>query len=175
MDPEPNSWCKFFKFNGLHIEDCFQLKKEIDRLIQEGHLKKYVKRSLGGGSRGSSSQGRDVIRIPKPSKGKELSKEDSNKTTCQTFDTITWGFVGSRKTSWARKKYACQILAIVDSPIDSKAGKWEPLKAKNTFSKKASTDFHMHNDDPIYIFVRCNNWEVKRVLSDQGSYVGILY
>lgn len=40
---ELGRWCKFHRVKGHHTEDCYQLKKKIDSLIQEGHLKKYVK------------------------------------------------------------------------------------------------------------------------------------
>lgn len=43
MVPELGRWCKFHRVKEHHIEDCYQLKKEIERLIQEGNLKKCVK------------------------------------------------------------------------------------------------------------------------------------
>lgn len=41
MGPEPNKWCKFHKLKGLHTWIFYQLK-EMEHLIQENHLKKYV-------------------------------------------------------------------------------------------------------------------------------------
>lgn len=43
MGSGPGRWCKFHMVKGHQTEDCHYLKKEIERLIQEGHLKKYVK------------------------------------------------------------------------------------------------------------------------------------
>lgn len=85
---EPNSWCKFYKDYRHHTEDCSRLKKEIERLIHEGHLNKYVKHSLGGGSKVSSYQGRDVLKPPRSSNGKDPSKDDDIKTICHMLNTI---------------------------------------------------------------------------------------
>lgn len=60
MGLEPNSWCKFRKFKGNDTNDCYQLKKEIQRMIQEGNLKKYVKGGFARGLFECNSQGRDA-------------------------------------------------------------------------------------------------------------------
>lgn len=43
MGYETERWCKFHIVKGCHTEDCYHLKKEIENLIQEGNLKKYMK------------------------------------------------------------------------------------------------------------------------------------
>lgn len=43
MGHESNRWCKFHKVKVHHTKYCYQLKKEIIHLIQEGHHKKYIK------------------------------------------------------------------------------------------------------------------------------------
>lgn len=46
-------YCKYDKVKSHHTNDCHQLKKEIEKLIQEGHMRRYVQgpqprsRSLG--------------------------------------------------------------------------------------------------------------------------------
>lgn len=37
------------------------------------------------------------------------------------------------------------------------------------FSKKDATGIHPHNNDSMVIIVKCKDWEIKRVLVDQGS------
>lgn len=58
---EPRRWCKFHKVHGHHAEDCYQLKKEIERLIQEERLKKYVKGDFSHVLDKSNLRGRDEI------------------------------------------------------------------------------------------------------------------
>lgn len=61
MGYELGRWCKFHRVNGNHIEECYQLKKEIERLIQEGHLKKYVKGDFSHSKDKYNSQKRDNV------------------------------------------------------------------------------------------------------------------
>ena len=35
-------YCKFHRDHGHQIDDCIQLKKEIEFLIRRGHLGRYV-------------------------------------------------------------------------------------------------------------------------------------
>lgn len=37
MGPEPSRWCKYQKVKGHHTNDCYQVKREIVRLIYEDH------------------------------------------------------------------------------------------------------------------------------------------
>lgn len=37
-------WCKFHKDHGYDTEDFIQLKKEIEKLLDEGHLREYIQR-----------------------------------------------------------------------------------------------------------------------------------
>lgn len=43
------------------------------------------------------------------------------------------------------------------------------------FSKREATNIHPYNDDPMVITMRCDEWKIKRVLVDQGSFAYILY
>lgn len=43
MGSKPGRWFKFHRLKGHHIEDYYELKKDIERLIHDEHLKKYVK------------------------------------------------------------------------------------------------------------------------------------
>ena len=39
---DDTKYCEFHKGHGQQIDDCIQLKKEIEYLIQRGHLSRYV-------------------------------------------------------------------------------------------------------------------------------------
>lgn len=57
MGLEPNRCCKFHKFKEHHTKYFYQLKKEIERLIQEGNMKKYAKNGSTQTPREYRSQG----------------------------------------------------------------------------------------------------------------------
>ncbi|XP_043694049.1 uncharacterized protein LOC122644721 [Telopea speciosissima] len=52
----PNKYCLFHKDNGHDIEECYQLKREIEELIKVGHLEQYIK---GGREERGSRQPED--------------------------------------------------------------------------------------------------------------------
>lgn len=54
---EPGRWCKFHKVKGHHIQNFYHLKKEIERPIHDGHLKKYVKYDSSHSSNKSNPRG----------------------------------------------------------------------------------------------------------------------
>lgn len=82
MGPEPGRWCKFYKVKGHHTEDRYQLKKEIKRLIHEGHLKNYVKKDSSRGPDKSISRGRDDVGSYEPNKMDETPKDEGCKFLC---------------------------------------------------------------------------------------------
>lgn len=82
MGSESGRWYKFHRVKGLYIEDCYQLQKEIETLIQKGHLKKYVKGDSSHSNGKSKSRVRDGARIPKLNKSKEAPHGESSKVVC---------------------------------------------------------------------------------------------
>lgn len=76
---EPNRWCKFHIVKGYHTEDYYQPMKEIERLIQEEHLKKYVNIDSSHGPDKSNSHGRDNTESLGPAKMDESSQGNGRK------------------------------------------------------------------------------------------------
>ncbi|KAK3037261.1 hypothetical protein RJ639_029673 [Escallonia herrerae] len=72
----------------------------------------------------------------------------------------------------ARKAYAREVY-ITSQPPDKKS-KTVPLAAI-TFSDEDSKDIQTPHDDPLVITVRAGNFDVKRVLIDNGSSAEILF
>lgn len=59
----------FNKVKRHHTEGCYQIKREIEHLIQEGHLKKYANGVFAQSPGEPNSQGRDDYGIPLSKKG----------------------------------------------------------------------------------------------------------
>jgi len=47
MGSDPDGWCKYHRIQGHTTDNYWQLRKEIDKLIQEGKLRGYVKGGRG--------------------------------------------------------------------------------------------------------------------------------
>lgn len=61
MGHKPRRWCNFHRVKGHPTKYCHQFKKKINRLIQEGRLKKYVKGNSYYTSDKSNSQENDTL------------------------------------------------------------------------------------------------------------------
>lgn len=92
-----------------------------------------------------------------------------------TLKTIAGGFIGGQETNSSRKRYARQILSVENLPQVNMEGELEASEAKTAFSEKYATDIHTHKDDTMVIVVKREDWEINRVLVDQGSFAYILY
>lgn len=79
------------------------------------------------------------------------------------------------ETSFTGRKNPLQILNIKYLAYIESKGKTQALEATIAFSKKDETGVHPHNDDPMVITIRCGEWEIKRVLVNQGNSTNILY
>lgn len=114
MGHEPGRWRMFHKIKWHHTKDYYQLKKEIEMLIQEGHLKNYVMGDLSHGLEKSSSHERDDWGSPRLNKTSEASQGAGNKVLRHKLDTITRGFTGGMEISFVHRWYTHQILNIED-------------------------------------------------------------
>lgn len=92
-----------------------------------------------------------------------------------TLKTIEGGFFGDGETNSVRRKYACQILTIEGSPTSSDMAELEAIEYEISFFEKNVADTHPHDDNPVVITVRCDNWKIKKVFIDQGCSTDILY
>ncbi|XP_011083385.1 uncharacterized protein LOC105165930 [Sesamum indicum] len=65
-----DKYCRFHRERGHNIEECFQLKDEIERLVRQGYFRDRVPPNckISGEGRTSRSRSRDRDRNPDPSK-----------------------------------------------------------------------------------------------------------
>ena len=79
------------------------------------------------------------------------------------------------ETISSRRRYAHQVLNIEDLSNKEGGGKSKTSVSKISFSKKDAVNINPHNDDPVVITVRCDEWKIKIVPVDQESSADILY
>lgn len=75
-------------------------------------------------------------------------------------NTIAEGFIEGGETSSTFRRYARQILNVEYLFSVEDKGEPEMQEAKVLFSKKDSTDIRPHNDHPMVIPIRCDEWEI---------------
>jgi len=47
MGPDSDSWCKYHRIEGHHTDTCVHLRREIEKLLQNGKLRGYAKEARG--------------------------------------------------------------------------------------------------------------------------------
>lgn len=87
MGLKPGRRCKFPRVKVHLIEDFYQLRKEIEKLIHERHLKKYVKGNSSNPVERSSSHGQESSKSPESYKTKETSQSEGSKVAQHTLNT----------------------------------------------------------------------------------------
>lgn len=48
LGPDKDQWCHYHRTYGHETENCRILIREIERLVQDGHLGRYVKKATDG-------------------------------------------------------------------------------------------------------------------------------
>lgn len=76
MGFEPKWWCKLHRIKGHYTNNYYQLKKEIEKLIQEGHHKKYVKRDPSNQVEWHNPREREKNRSPRSGMDKGESQSE---------------------------------------------------------------------------------------------------
>jgi len=87
MGSDKDAWCKYHRVKGHDTDDCLHLKREIERLIQNGKLRGYAKEKYDEDRR-------------RPNETRENRRGEETK---HTLNTISGGFAGGSKSNASRK------------------------------------------------------------------------
>ncbi|KAK2965054.1 hypothetical protein RJ639_029535 [Escallonia herrerae] len=153
MKSRPNKrnkdfWCHFHNDHGHTTDNCGSLKRAIEALIKRGQLRKFV----------APGDGRQ--QTPPAIEEREDREENAG-----TINTISRGIAAGGSSGKARKAYAKEVC--ITSPPPNKKLKTVPV-ATITFSDDDSKGIKTPHDDPLVITVKAGNFDVKRVLIDNG-------
>ncbi|KAK3008991.1 hypothetical protein RJ639_015154 [Escallonia herrerae] len=160
MKSRPNKrnkdlWCYFHNDHGHTTDNCGSLERAIEALIKRGQLRKFV----------APRDGRQ--QTPPAMEEREDREENAG-----TINTISGGLAAGGSSGRARKAYAREV-SITSQPPNKKS-KTVPVTAI-TFSYEDSKDIKTPHDDPLVIAIKAGNFDVKRILIDNGSSTEILF
>ncbi|KAK2999905.1 hypothetical protein RJ639_023671 [Escallonia herrerae] len=160
MKSRPNKrnkdlWCHFHNDHGHTTDNCGSLKRAIEALIKRGQLRKFV----------APGDGRQ--QTPPAMEEREDREENAG-----TINTISGGIAAGGSSGKARKAYAREVCLTSRPP--NKKLKTVPA-ATITFSDDDSKGIKTPHDDPLVITIKAGNFDVKRVLIDNGSSAEILF
>ncbi|XP_014517192.1 uncharacterized protein LOC106774662 [Vigna radiata var. radiata] len=167
-EADESKYCRYHQNRGHTTEDCKTLKDKLESLVQQGHLRQFVRR---GGSSGNS----DVVtntphQRQKHEGGSRRSQSKSRDRTVRgVINTISGGFAGEGPTVAARKRHLRSLHHV------NRAGITKKSMPVISFS---DVDFHASDpeqDDPMVITAMIARYQVGKILVDQGSSANILY
>ncbi|XP_057452261.1 uncharacterized protein LOC130744083 [Lotus japonicus] len=161
-----NKWCEYHRIAGHNTDDYFTLKKEIEALIKAGYMRQLEGRKESDGA-GTSTK-RDET-------GKEIEEAEPKKQaggeTKGRIHSIFGGFRGGGMTNSSRKRYVHSINAVYANDW----GSWGINQPDIIFTVKDFEGVQPHEDDPIVVMLKIADYEIERVLLDQGSFADLIY
>ncbi|XP_015956200.1 uncharacterized protein LOC107480559 [Arachis duranensis] len=145
-------YCEYHKLYGHSTNDCYDLKKVIEKLAREGRLDRYLmKRSDHHGKRKRYEEDR---RDPPP------------QTPERHIHMISRGFTGGGLTKSSRKRHLKEVYQV---------GSELPDLPTISFTKEDGQGIIPGHDDPVVITMILANAHLHRTLVDQGSSADILF
>lgn len=143
MGEDPDAWCKYHKMKGHMTDDCIHWKNEIESLIHNGRLRRYVK-DQGEGSKRCNNEPKDS----KQKKGDDEEPPDER----HTLNTISGEFAGDGESNSSRKKYVRHVMFLDYTPDATQ--KDEP---EITFTSRDKERVWPHADDAMVITLHMFN------------------
>ena len=156
---DTTKYCKFHKDHGHRIDDCIQLRKEIEYLIKQGHLRHYI-------------ASKDHNQAPPPPPHQLAPAQ--HQQPLREINVISRGFTGGREFSSAKKAHLRSIRSGETLEVQAMS-KSPSLDTTITF-----LDFDMEgcqhpHDDPLVISSIMVNKTMHRILIDNGSSEDIIF
>ncbi|XP_057446220.1 uncharacterized protein LOC130738281 [Lotus japonicus] len=163
---DKTKWCEYHRISGHSTDDCFTLRKEIEKFIKAGCMKQLEGRNHSEEAGPSTKRTKD---------GKEIENEGQNRQpegkAKGRIHSIFGGFRGGGTTNSARKRYVHYINAVYSNDW----GSWAINQPDIIFTVRDFEGVQPHEDDPIVVMLRIAEYEIERVLLDQGSSADLIY
>ena len=153
-----NKYCRFHRDHGHDIVDCYDLKQQIEALIREGKLQKFV----------SKERTDTHLREQAP-----RWENDHPRPLVGDIRMIVGGTATTESSKKARKTYLRMVQNVqLTGSVPKIARRESPIIG---FSEEDARRLHHPHDDALVISVRVGDYNVHRMLVDNGSSADILY
>uniref|UniRef100_A0A2N9FJX9 Uncharacterized protein n=1 Tax=Fagus sylvatica TaxID=28930 RepID=A0A2N9FJX9_FAGSY len=157
--PETMSELMFHRDHGHLTEECVALKEQVETLIRQGKLQKYVNRPTN-------------TRPAKPPVHREQA-EPNRPGPVGEIRTIVGGPASGGTSRASRKAYARQVhnIMVVQRPPKNIRLDDQII----SFSEEDARGTHQPHDDALVITINIAGFTTRRVMVDNGSSADILY
>ncbi len=157
-------YCRFHRDHGHTTEDCYALKQQIEALIKQGKLGKFVHQD--------KPEPRPEPRPPRKDEHKDR-QEDRPRDIIGEIRTIVGGLASGGTSRSSRKAYARQAHNILVTQRPRKNMKMDDQVI--TFSEDDARGIHQPHDNALVVMMTIAGFITRRVLIDNGSSADIIY
>ena len=161
-------YCEFHRDYGHRTDNCIQLRREIEYLIQRGYLRSFI--SPGNQAQGQTQNQNQTPAQPPPPR----QTTTQHQQPLGEIHVILGGFAGGGESSSARKAHLRSIRSADMGEVQS-VSKMPRVDTTITFSDSDLEGCQHPHDDPLVIRVIVANTTVHRVLVDNGSSTDIIF
>ena len=161
-------YCEFHRDYRHRTDDCIQLRKEIEYLIQRGYLRRFIAPE-GQAQNQAPSQAQAQKPPPPP---RQITTQ--HQQPLGEIHVISGGFAGGGESRSARKAHLRSIRSGEVMEVQA-VSKLPRLDTSITFSDSDLEGCQHPHDDPLVIRVVVANKTVHWVLVDNGSSADIIF
>ena len=160
-DPNRRSkdkYCRFHRDHGHDTADCYDLKQQIEALIKQGKLQRFIKKE----------------RADQPPQ-EQNPRRDNERPRLPIGDIrmIVGGTAVTGSSKRARKTYLRMVQNVQLTGAAPRIAQRESLTIG--FSEEDARHFHHPHDDVLVVSIWIEDYNMHRVLIDNGSSANILY
>ena len=160
-DPNRHSkdkYCRFHRDHGHDTVDCYDLKQQIEALIKQGKLQRFIRKERADQPPQEQNPRRDNER-PKPPIGE--------------IRMIVGGTAVTGSSKRARKTYLRMVQNVqLTGAVPRITQRESPTVG---FSEEDARRLHHPHDDALVVNIWIEDYNMHRVLIDNGSSTDILY
>ena len=165
-------YCEFHRDYGHRTDNCIQLRREIEYLIQRGYLRRFISpRSQAQNQAQSQVQNQNQAPTQQPPPRQTTTQHQQ---PLGEIHVISGGFAGGGESSSARKAHLRSIRSAEMGEIQA-VSKLPRLDTTITFFDLDLEGCQHPHDDPLVVRAIVANTTVHRVLVDNGSSADIIF
>jgi hypothetical protein len=164
---DPKLQCSYHRDKGHMTENCHMLKTHLEQLASAGHLDQYIDTNLS-----AKRDPNNLVWRPNNPVAASLG------VIHVIHNPLCSSIMPSSYTSKIQKEFHLRrSYAINDSAhlVPVRPSTEGPLNQSIFFSNSDLKDVQLPHNDPLVITLRIRNFDVRRVLIDQGSFAEVMY
>ena len=164
-----NLYCFYHRERGHTTENCHKYKALLEQLVTAGHLTDYVDSNPAGGKGKGFSSSRSGTQGPAPAGVIQVIHNPLCTSILPTSFRSDMQKASHLRRSFGVVDYAHLVLTSCSEALNPSAHQVV------SFSDEDLADVQMPHNDPLVITLRFGDYDVRRVLVDQGSFAEIMY